>query len=94
MLSILKIFNGNNWWVLSVAISPDSNYVISGSFDGKIIIWDLKTGEIIRTLAEHRREVNSISISPDCKYIASGSNDKTIKILNLLEAEIKNLMYY
>ena len=52
----------------------------SGSFNKEIKVWDSNTGDIVRTLEGHKREVTSVAISPDGKYIVSGSNDRTVKI--------------
>jgi WD40 repeat protein len=38
-----------------------------------IKLWDVKTGEEIRTLKGHRDSVRSVAFSPDGRLIASGS---------------------
>jgi WD40 repeat protein len=55
----------------------------SGSYDNTIKLWNLATGEEIRTLRGHSQSVRSIAISPDGKTLASGSADNTIKIWRL-----------
>ena len=64
----------------SVTISPDGKYIVSGSSDKTIKIWDIKTAECLNTLKGHSNYVSSVTISPDGKYIVSGSYDGTIKI--------------
>ena len=71
---------GHSSSVRSIAISPDGKYIVSGSVDGTIKIWDFKTGECLNSLEGHSSWVDSIAISPDGKYIVSGSGDGTIKI--------------
>ncbi|MCL1475093.1 WD40 repeat domain-containing protein, partial [Argonema antarcticum] len=67
-------------YVYSVAISPDGQTLVSGSNDKTINIWNLATGNLIRTLSGHSGYVYSVAISPDGQTLVSGSNDKTIKI--------------
>jgi WD40 repeat protein len=66
--------------VLSIAISPDGETLTSGSADKTIKLWNLKTGDLLRSLIGHVYSVTSIAISPDGETLASGSADKTIKL--------------
>ena len=74
---------GHSGSVNSVAISPDGQILVSGSDDNTITIWDLSTGQELRTLTGHSDSVNSVVISPDGQTVVSGSSDKTIKIWQL-----------
>ena len=67
--------------VLSVAFSPDSNILASGSGDRKIRLWDVNTGRHIRTLAGgHTDSVLSVAFSPDGEMLASGSLGETLRL--------------
>ena len=46
-------------------------------------MWNLETGEVIKTLKGHSNEVTSVVISNDDKKVVSGSRDRTIKVWNL-----------
>ena len=66
--------------VHSVAISPDGQTLVSGSRDSTIKVWNLLTGQEVRTLTGHLDEVHSVAISPDGQTLVSGSKDGTIKV--------------
>ena len=61
--------------VRSVCISSDSKFIISGSLDKSIKIWNLQ-GELIKSIDKaHDNYVYSVCISSDSKFIISGSAD-------------------
>jgi WD40 repeat protein len=76
---LIRALEGHSRLVASVAISPDSQYLASGSLDGTIRIVNLRTKELIRVLKD-TGEVISISFSPDNHTLASGSSDGKIRI--------------
>jgi serine/threonine protein kinase len=68
--------------VYSVAFSPDSKVIASGSADYTIQLWDAVTGRRLQQLAGHWDWVMSVAFSPDGRVIASGSLDKTVRLWN------------
>ncbi|MDM8522213.1 hypothetical protein QUF80_02480 [Desulfococcaceae bacterium HSG8] len=69
--------------VNSVAMSSDGKYIISGSFDKTVRLWDLSTGKEIRTFTGHQDSVNSVSLSEYGRTLVSGSDDNTVRLWNL-----------
>ena len=59
-----------------------TNILASGSSDESIKIWNIDTGECIRTLTGHTNSVYSLQLLANNK-LASGSSDATIKIWNV-----------
>jgi WD40 repeat protein len=43
-------------------------------------LWDVCTGEVLKTLQGHTDSVRAIAFNPDGTIIASGSADETIKL--------------
>ena len=72
------LLSGHTKHVRSLVFSPDGMFLVSGSHDETIKLWDVQTGGVVRTFHGHTDWVVSVSISPDCATIASGSIDKTI----------------
>jgi WD40 repeat protein len=66
--------------VCSVAFSPDSKYLASGSRDNMVKLWSVESQKEVSTLQGHTSWVMSVAFSPDSKYLASGSYDKTVKL--------------
>ncbi|NJM19590.1 MAG: hypothetical protein HC907_13220 [Richelia sp. SM1_7_0] len=60
----IKIRSIKDKWVNSIAISPDGNTLVSGSWDDKPVkIWDIKTGKLIQTFADIG--VDAVAMTPD-----------------------------
>jgi hypothetical protein len=54
--------------------------LVSGSLDKTLKLWDVATGECLRTFAGHNEGVKSVCLSPDGRSALSGSYDKTLKL--------------
>ena len=78
---------GHSGWVNSVAITPDGERVVTGSWDETIKIWDMQSGECLDTLEGHSGWVNSVAITPGGERVVTGSSDNTIKIWDIQSGE-------
>lgn len=84
----IHTLRGHSHIVNSLAMSANAKYLVSGSQDKTIRVWNLATGELIHTLKSHREGVYAVALSPDEQIIASGSADKTIKLWHLETGEL------
>jgi guanine nucleotide-binding protein subunit beta-2-like 1 protein len=73
---------GHSHFINDLALSQDSRYVLSASWDGTLRLWDIKKGVTSRRFVSHTRDVLAVAFSPDNRQIASGGRDKNIKIWN------------
>ncbi len=71
----------------SVAVIKDGK-AVSGSSDGTIKIWDIRSGKLLKTLTGHKYSVSSVAVTKDNKVV-SGSADGTIKIWDIKNEEVK-----
>ncbi len=85
-----KEFTGHIDWVTSVAFSPDSKYVVTGSCDKTACLWNAKTGEMVYKFTGHKQTIASVAFSFDSKYVVTGSCDKTARLWNV---ETKKMVY-
>jgi len=76
---LYKTFTGH---AASVAFSPNGSFVVSGSRDNSIRLWNLESGTS-RIVEQHDKPVNSVAFSPDGSFVVSGSWDKTIRLWHL-----------
>ena len=58
-----------------MSISSDSQWVVSGSVDHAVRIWDLRNGALRCTLKGHKDCVWSVDFCPTGNYLASGSDN-------------------
>lgn len=75
-----------NIW--SVAFSPDGARLASGSFDEKILLWNVNDGQLIITLAGHTEAVLSVEFSKDGRYLVSCGDDSSVKLWNVAEGNL------
>jgi WD40 repeat protein len=78
------IQKGHELAVVAVAVSPDSNFVATGSKDKSVKLWDIETGREIRSFLGHELAVSSVKFSPDGNFLISGSHDKTARIWDII----------
>lgn len=65
--------------LLSVAHSPAGNIVATAGSIG-VILWDGRTGAMIRIIGGHDGRVTSVAFSPDGIQVLTGSEDLTAKL--------------
>ncbi|MFN2215551.1 MAG: toll/interleukin-1 receptor domain-containing protein [Anaerolineales bacterium] len=56
--------------IRSMALSPDGKYVLVGNSDGRTKIWDLSSGNVLRTITVKQGGTNTVAWSPVGKLIA------------------------
>jgi len=99
------ILKGHEYTVLCLDIDKTGKYLVSGSYDANIILWDYDTGKQLRTFNGNNSGIWSVKISPDSKYVASGSwnnnhyaKGSSLNCLNILDLNtfrvIKSLSIY
>ena len=83
----MSVLSGHTRHVNSLAFSSDGTFLVSGSNDKTVNLWDIQTGGIIKTFHGHTDQVYSVSISQNCTMIASGSHDYKIRLWDVQTGE-------
>ncbi|VAH94851.1 unnamed protein product [Triticum turgidum subsp. durum] len=81
----LKTYTGhvNTKYCIPAAFSiTNGKYIVSGSEDKCVYMWDLQSRKIVQKLEGHSDTVIAVSCHPKENMIASGAldNDKTVKV--------------
>ena len=63
--------------ITQISFSPDGTILVWGRADGAINVWDITTGNRIKTLNGHVGHVNYLKFSPDGLTLVSSGNDGT-----------------
>lgn len=78
---------GHSNTIRAIACSPNSEFVLTGSEDNTIILWNIKTMQKIKTFLGHAKRITDLSFYPNGKIFASSSWDKTIRLWNIESGE-------
>ena len=78
--AFIRFFVGHKDIVTCLAVSPDGRFLVSGSKDRTVRIWDLESGLRKAVLEGHEDEVNSCTFSPNGQVVVSGSEDATLRL--------------
>ena len=78
---VLRAFHGHRGWVTAVCLSPSGELLVTGGDEGLIILHDVLTGQHLKTLEGHSRQVLSLSLSKD--HLLSGGADQTARLWHL-----------
>ncbi|MHC5918202.1 MAG: WD40 repeat domain-containing protein, partial [Nostoc sp.] len=74
-----------------VACSTDGQTLASGSADTTIRLWDIHTGECLKTLSGHTHTVRSLTFTPDGKTLIASDDNQTVKFWNIHRCNHQNL---
>jgi pre-rRNA-processing protein IPI3 len=73
-----------NYHLVSIKITPSMKWLYAGSSNGKIFIWQLSTGNLLRCFDAHYKKINKIlCIHND--FVITAGEDSFVHIWNLAE---------
>lgn len=93
--ALLRTLEGHTNRVNACAFSPDGRFILSGSSDNTLRLWDPATGMLLNTIHMHS-SVEDCGFSPDGGRIFSGHQDNIVGIWDAVTGEPLHILqsYY
>lgn len=73
-------------------MSTEGKIIASASLDHTVKLWDINTGNCLKTCIGHTNQVCAIAFHPQGKIIASGGTDETVRLWDLETAECLKIL--
>ncbi|KAI0289387.1 WD repeat protein [Russula brevipes] len=75
---------GHFFDVNSLAYSPDGQYIATGGDDGKVKLWNTRSGFCIITFSQHTASVSAVEFASQGQVLFSASLDGTVRAFDLI----------
>jgi serine/threonine protein kinase len=85
----LASFRGHTDWVVAVAFAAEGRYLLSGSMDRTLKVWDLERDRAtpLRSVTLTGDRSACVAFSPDGRRALTGGADKTLRLWNLSDGQ-------
>jgi WD40 repeat protein len=83
LLPPYRRLRGHTQDVEALVFSPDGQFLVSGSADCSLRIWNVTTRSERANLLGHTGEVTAVGVTPDGRYVISGSSDHLLQVWDL-----------
>ncbi len=87
-LPTLVLQNGHSDDILSMTFTPDGKYLLTGSSDNTIKLWDVQSGLEIKTLSAHTKPVSALAVGGPEGLLVSGGYDNLLCIWDYTTGEL------
>jgi WD40 repeat protein/beta-lactamase regulating signal transducer with metallopeptidase domain len=76
-------FNTHKKMIQTVCFAPDSNRVVTGSYDGTVRVFDVAAAKELREIKAHEKGVRSVAVDHKGRWIAAGSPGGVVQVFSL-----------
>jgi WD40 repeat protein len=87
----IRVLQEHTERVVGVSLTFDGKYAVTGSNDNTLKLWDLQSGECLKTVRPHIDYLKTLDATPDLNLVVTsgGSKDTVIKLWNYKDLEPK-----
>jgi WD40 repeat protein len=85
------IHNERDPYITTLAVFPAGYFFASGDSQGHLKLWNLETGEIVRTMDGHTGAISALAITHDGRHLLSSSQDHTLRVWDALTGDIRHV---
>lgn len=71
---------GHTGVVAAIAFSPDGARLVSGGYDGRVVMWEVTVQTVLAAQEAHAAEVEAVAFSPNGRFIASGGRGSSVNL--------------
>lgn len=82
-------FDGHFSPIVGVTFNRDGNIVASRDLEGGVNLWDLTTGECLRSFGGSSQPILDVHCCPDASYLMAVSSDGSVLLRNINTGDIK-----
>jgi len=72
-----------------LAFTSNGKFLISGSDDNKVKIWDVSKQGLIQVLSKHTSDVNELAVSPDGKWFITGDESDRVLVWDAVKGTLR-----
>ena len=72
---------------VAVAFTPDGSQVISGTWDGWVLVWDRASGQVVRSWRADDDALFALALAPDGRRLVTTGRDPVVKLWSFATGE-------
>jgi WD40 repeat protein len=82
------VLEGHYDWVRSIALTMDSKFIVSGSWDMSVRVWNIRSGQCLRQFEEKIKSLTKIALNPQGRIVAIANGQGTVILWDVLTDNI------
>jgi len=86
----IKSLQGHSDWAISAAFSEDGQQIVTGGRDGEVTLWELKSGQIIKSWNLHSDIVRDVHLAKERGLLISGGDDLMAYLIDLRTGKVNS----